>query len=73
VTRITDALIGSKWLCFRHFGNSTLHTTIESVEHRMRAFESMALRIFGTKRGKVIEGGVNCIMRSFITCTPRQI
>jgi hypothetical protein len=29
-------------------------------------------RIFGPKRDEVTEIGENCIMKSFITCTPRQ-
>jgi hypothetical protein len=37
-------------------------------EHRLRVFENRVLRgIFGPKRDE------NCIMRSFITCTLRQI
>jgi hypothetical protein len=43
-------------------------------EHRLRVFESKALRrIFGQKMDKVTEVGENCIMRSFITSTLRQV
>jgi hypothetical protein len=43
-------------------------------EHRMRVFENRVLRrIFGPKRDEGREVGENCIMRSFITCTPRQV
>jgi hypothetical protein len=38
--------------------------------HRLRVFENRVLRrISGVKRDEI---GENCIMRSFITCTPRQ-
>jgi hypothetical protein len=41
------------------------------TEHRLRAFVKRVLRkIFGPKRDKV---GENCITRSFITCTLRQV
>jgi hypothetical protein len=41
-------------------------------ESRLRVFENRALRrIFGPKREEV--AGEDCIMRSFITCTLRQI
>jgi hypothetical protein len=40
-------------------------------EHRLRVFKNRVLkRIFGLKRDEV---GENCIMRSFITCTPPQM
>jgi hypothetical protein len=43
------------------------------MEHRMRVFENRVLRrIFGQKRAQVTEIGENCIMRSFITCTPHK-
>jgi hypothetical protein len=43
-------------------------------EHRLRVFENRVLRrIFRPKRDETIGGGENCIMRSFITCAPRQI
>jgi hypothetical protein len=42
-------------------------------EHRLRVFESGVLRrIFGPGRGEQ-KAWENCIMRSFITCTPTQI
>jgi hypothetical protein len=43
-------------------------------EHRLRVFEIRVLRrIFGPKRDEVREVGENCIMRSIITCTLRQV
>jgi hypothetical protein len=43
-------------------------------EHRLRVFENRVLRrIFGPTRNEVREVGENCIMRSFITCTLRQV
>jgi hypothetical protein len=42
------------------------------LSHRLRVFENMMLRkIFGPKREE--EMGENCIMRSFMICTPDQI
>jgi hypothetical protein len=42
-------------------------------EHRLRVSEKRVLRrIFGPKRDEVMGGWKNCIMRSCITCTPRQ-
>jgi hypothetical protein len=39
----------------------------------LRVFENRVLRrIFGPKRDEVTGGWRNCIMRSFITCAPRQ-
>jgi hypothetical protein len=36
-------------------------------------FEKRLLRrIFGPEKNEVIEVGEDCIMRSFITCTPHQ-
>jgi hypothetical protein len=41
-------------------------------EHRVRVFEKRVLMsIFGPKKDEMT--GVNCIMRSFITCTIRQV
>jgi hypothetical protein len=43
-------------------------------EHRLRVFENRALRrIFGPKGVELIGGWRNCIIRSFITCTVRQV
>jgi hypothetical protein len=37
-------------------------------------FENRVLRrIFGPKRDEIALGWINCIMRSFIACTPRRI
>jgi hypothetical protein len=42
--------------------------------HRLRVFENRVLRrIFRLKRDEMLGGGENFIMRSFITCTLRQI
>jgi hypothetical protein len=42
-------------------------------EHRLRVFENTVLRrIFGPKRDEVTGDGGNCIMTSFITCTPLE-
>jgi hypothetical protein len=42
-------------------------------EYRLKVFENRVLRkIFGLRRDEVTGDGGNCIMRSFITCTPRQ-
>jgi hypothetical protein len=43
-------------------------------EHKLRVFENRVLnRIFGAKRDGVTEGRENCIMRSFIIYTLRQV
>jgi hypothetical protein len=43
-------------------------------EHRLRVFENRVLRrISGPKRYEVTEGGRNCIMRNFISCTHLQV
>jgi hypothetical protein len=36
-------------------------------------YERVLRRIFGPKRDEVTGGGENCIMRSFICCTLRQV
>jgi hypothetical protein len=52
------------------YGCETWSLTLRE-EHRLRVFENRVLRrIFGPKRDEV--PGENFIMRSFITCTPRQ-
>jgi hypothetical protein len=51
------------------YGCETWSLTLRE-EHRLRVFENRVLRIFGPKRDEVI--GENCIMKSFITCNPRQ-
>jgi hypothetical protein len=41
-------------------------------EHRLRVFENRVLRrVFGPKRDEVT--GENCIMRSIVICTLRQV
>jgi hypothetical protein len=53
------------------YGYETWSLTLRE-EHRLRAFENRVLRrIFGSKRDDVI--GENCIIRSFITCTFREV
>jgi hypothetical protein len=53
------------------YGCETWSLTLRE-EHRLRVFENKVLRrIFGPK-GSEILGWKNCIMRSFVTCTPRQ-
>jgi hypothetical protein len=43
-------------------------------EHRLRVFENgVPRKIFGHKRDEVTGTGENCIMRSFVICTPQQI
>jgi hypothetical protein len=43
-------------------------------EHRLRVLENMVLRrIFGSKKDAMVGGYRKCIMRSFITCTLRQV
>jgi hypothetical protein len=44
-------------------------------EQRLRTFENRVLRrIYGWKRDEITGGWrENCIMRSFVTCTPRQV
>jgi hypothetical protein len=48
------------------YGCETSSLTLRE-EHRLRGFDSRMLRrIFGLKRDE------NCIIRSFISCTPHQ-
>jgi hypothetical protein len=43
-------------------------------EHRLRVFENKVLRrIFGPRKDEVNGGWRNCIMRSFVICTLRQV
>jgi hypothetical protein len=47
---------------------------IAREENRLRVFENRALRrIFGQNRDMLTGVGESCIMRSFITCTLRQV
>jgi hypothetical protein len=44
------------------------------LQHRLRVFENRVLRmIFGQKRDEVTESGENCITKSFVICTLRQV
>jgi hypothetical protein len=53
------------------YGCETWSLTLRE-EHRLRVFENRVLRgIFGPKRDEVT--GENCITRSFVICTLRQI
>jgi hypothetical protein len=55
------------------YGCETWSLTL-TEEHRLRVFDNRVLRrIFGPMSVKVIEVGENCIMRSFITWTLRQV
>jgi hypothetical protein len=55
------------------YGCETWSLTLRE-EYKLRVFENKVLRrIFRSKRDEVTEDWRNCIMRSFITCTPRQI
>jgi hypothetical protein len=55
------------------YGCETLSLTLRE-EHRLRVFENRVLRrIFGPKRGEVTVNGENCIMRSFVIYTLRQV
>jgi hypothetical protein len=52
------------------YGCKTWSLTLRE-EHRLRVFENKVLRrIFGPKRHEVTG---NCIMRSFVICTLRQV
>jgi hypothetical protein len=55
------------------YGCETWSLTVRE-EHKLRVSENRVLRrIFGPKRDGVLEGGENCITRSFIICTLRQV
>jgi hypothetical protein len=55
------------------YGCETWSLTLRE-ERRLKVFEIRVLRrIFEPKGDEIIEGGENCIMRSFITCTLCQI
>jgi hypothetical protein len=55
------------------YGCETWSLTLRE-EHRLRVLEKMALRrIFMPKRDEVTGNGEDCIMRSFMICTPHQI
>jgi hypothetical protein len=53
---------------------SDIWSLILREEHRLRVFESRELRrIFGLKREKWLDVGGNCMMRSFVMYTLRQL
>jgi hypothetical protein len=55
------------------YGCETSSFTLRE-EHDLRVFENRVLRrLFGPKRMKQQENGVNCTVRSFIICTHPQI
>jgi hypothetical protein len=67
------------WYCYKTiilpvvlYGCKTWSLTVRE-EHKLRVFENRVLRIFGPKRDGVMGGGENCITRSFIICTLRQV
>jgi hypothetical protein len=54
-------------------GFETWYLTLRE-EHRMRIFESTVQRkMFGPKRGRLLEAAVDYLMRSVIIFTPRTI
>jgi hypothetical protein len=57
------------------YGCETWSLTLRE-KHKLRVSEKSVLRrIFGSKRNEVMGGcrKLNCIMRSFVTCTLRQV
>jgi hypothetical protein len=55
------------------YGHETWSVTLK-WEHRLRVFENRVLkRIYGLKRDEVTGEGKNCITRSFMICTLRQV
>jgi len=55
------------------YGCETWSLTLRE-EYDLRVFENrVVMKIFGPKRQEGREVGKGCIMRSFITCTLRQI
>jgi hypothetical protein len=55
------------------YGCETWSLTLRE-EHRLKVFENRVLRrIFGPKRVEVIGQWRNCIRRSFMICTLRQV
>jgi hypothetical protein len=55
------------------YGCETWSLTLRE-EHRLRVFENRVLRrIFGPKGDEVTGEWRNCIMRSFMICTLRQV
>jgi hypothetical protein len=55
------------------YGCETWSLTLRE-EHRLRVFENRVLRrTFGPKRDEVTGGGENCITRSFVIYTLRQV
>jgi hypothetical protein len=55
------------------YGCETWSLTLRQ-EHRLRVFENKVLRrIFGSKRDEVTGGWRNCITRSFVIYTLRQV
>jgi hypothetical protein len=55
------------------YGCETWSLTLRE-EHGLRVFQNKVLRrIFGPKRVEVTGGWRNCIKRSFVICTLRQV
>jgi hypothetical protein len=55
------------------YGCETWSLRVREV-HKLRVLENMVFRrIFGPKKDGVLEGEENCITRSFIICTLRQV
>jgi hypothetical protein len=53
------------------YGCETLSLTLRE-EHRLRVFEKVLGRIFGSK-GRIRDDGKNCLMRAFKTCKLCQV
>jgi hypothetical protein len=54
------------------YGRETLSLTLRE-EHRLGVFEKRVVREFGAKRDEGQENGENCIKKSFMFCTLRQV
>jgi hypothetical protein len=55
------------------YGCETWSLTLKE-EHRLGVFENRVLRrIFGPKRDEETGNGENCVARSFVICTLRQV
>jgi hypothetical protein len=70
---LADRGHGAFFFCVVLYGRETWTVTLRE-EHRQRVFENrVPRRIFGPKRDEVTGGCRNCVMRSFMICTLRQV